>query len=55
MTVTYNLTDANELITDFEARSDAATPISMVQHSYFNLDGPGTGKTVLDHQLFING
>ena len=52
--VTYTLTPNNEVIIEFDAESDGATPISMVQHSYFNLEGPGTDKTILDHTLFIN-
>ena len=27
----------------------------MAQHSYFNLDVPGTNKTILDHDVFVNG
>lgn len=53
--VTYTLTPENEVLIDFEATSDAPTPINMAQHSYFNLDIPGTNKTILDHDLFING
>ncbi|KAK9789392.1 hypothetical protein WJX73_000061 [Symbiochloris irregularis] len=54
-TVKYTLTESNEVLIDFEATSDAPTPINMAQHSYFNLDVPGTNKTILDHDVFING
>ena len=53
--VTYTLTPANEVMIDFEATSDGPTPINMAQHSYFNLDEPGTNKTILDHDVYING
>lgn len=53
--VKYTLTPYNEVVIEFEATSDAPTPINMAQHSYFNLDAPGTNKTVLDHLVFING
>ena len=53
--VTYTLTPTNEVIIDFEATSDGATPINMAQHSYFNLEEPSTNKTILDHLVYING
>ena len=34
--------------------ADAATPINLAQHSYFNLGGHASG-TVLDHELTIHG
>jgi aldose 1-epimerase len=51
--VTYELTDANELIVDYFATTDKSTPINLTQHSYFNLAGAGVGD-VLAHQLTIN-
>ncbi len=51
--VTYTLTDKNELIIDYWAKTDRATPVNLSNHSYFNLAGEGTA-TVLLHDLKIN-
>ncbi|HUA16457.1 MAG TPA: aldose epimerase family protein [Verrucomicrobiae bacterium] len=53
MKVTYTLTDTNELVIDYEATTDKATPINVSQHSYFNLKGEGDGD-ILDHEIMIN-
>jgi aldose 1-epimerase len=51
--VTYRLNNDNELIIDYEATTDRATPINVSQHSYFNLKGEGNGD-ILDHEIMIN-
>jgi aldose 1-epimerase len=53
ITVTYTLTDSNELVIDYQATTDKATPINVSQHSYFNLKGEGNGD-ILDHEIMIN-
>lgn len=51
-TVTYTLTDANELKIEYSATTDHATPVNLTNHAYFNLTG---GKAdILGHQLKLN-
>lgn len=51
--VTYMLTNGNELLIDYEASADKATPLNLTHHSYFNLAGDGK-RDVLGHQMTIN-
>ena len=52
-TVTYTLNDDDELIFDYHAVTDEATPVNLTQHSYFNLEGHGAGP-ILDHVVTID-
>ena len=49
--VTYTLTDNNELRLDYAATTDKPTLINMSNHAYFNLAG---GGDVLGHELWLN-
>lgn len=53
VTVTYTLTDANELKIHYEATCDKDTVINMTNHSYFNLGGFNSGS-VLDQYLWVD-
>lgn len=50
--VTYTLTKDNVWRVDYEAQSDADTPINMTQHVYFNFKGE-SGGTIEDHIMTI--
>ena len=50
---TYTLTDDNSLKIEYEAVSDGDTIVSLMNHSYFNLDGDGSGE-VFETKLLIN-
>ena len=51
LSVTYTLTEDNELILEYRGVSDRDTVINPTNHSYFNLDGEGD---ILAHRLCVN-
>lgn len=53
VTVTYTLSDDNELRIDYHATTDKETYINMTNHVYFNLGGAGH-DTIADHIAQFN-
>lgn len=50
VTVTYSLTEQNELKIEYTATTDQATPVNLTHHSYFNLAGFGD---ILGHEMML--
>lgn len=50
VSLSYRLTETNELIIDYTAQTDAACPVNLTNHSYWNLAGTGN---ILDHRLTL--
>ncbi len=51
--VLYRLTDDNSIEISYKATTDKKTVLNLTNHSYFNLNGAGSG-TINDHLLTIN-
>ena len=54
VTVWYRLTNENEMIIEYEATTDRATPVNLTNHNYYNLAGEGSGD-VLAQVLTLHG
>jgi len=50
---TYTVNIENELRIEFTAQSDAATPLNLTNHAYWNLGGQAAGS-ILEHRLELN-
>ena len=53
VTVSYSLSEDDELTIDYTAKADKDTPLSLCNHSYFNLAGHDSGS-VLSQIVVIN-
>jgi aldose 1-epimerase len=53
LSVTYTLTDKNELRISYRAQTDKPTALNPTHHTYFNLAGAGNGN-VLNHELKLH-
>ncbi len=51
VSLTYQLTENNEVDIHIKATTDRATPINLTNHAYFNLDGC---KHIKNHQVNVN-
>ncbi len=52
ITITYSLTEGNELVIEYMAVADKDTIVNFTNHSYFNLSGHNSGSC-LDHKVWI--
>lgn len=52
VTVTYALTDADQLRIEYTAETDAPTVLNLTHHGYFNLAGHNSGD-ILNHELAL--
>ncbi|MDR2927925.1 MAG: galactose mutarotase [Cytophagaceae bacterium] len=52
VTITYNLTDDNELVISYYAETDEPTIVNLTNHTYFNLNG--LKENILNHEVMIN-
>ena len=53
VTVTYELTEENEVVLHYQGSADADTIVNMTNHSYFNLNGHASGD-VLEQEMWVD-
>ncbi|MXV50775.1 galactose-1-epimerase [Pedobacter sp. HMF7647] len=53
VTVIYTVNDDDSLEIDYKASTDKTTVLNLTNHTYFNLNGDGSGA-ILDHLVTIN-
>ncbi|WP_318211700.1 MULTISPECIES: aldose epimerase family protein [unclassified Streptomyces] len=53
VTVSFLIGRDGELSFSYAAVTDAATPVNLTNHAYFNLEGEGAGD-ILDHELTVD-
>lgn len=53
VTVTFTLKNNNDLVIDYKASTDKATPLVLTNHTYFNLSG-GQDSKALDTELTVH-
>jgi aldose 1-epimerase len=51
--VKYIITNDNQLVIDYSATTDKATPINLTNHAYFNLSA-GIDSSILGHEMMLN-
>ncbi|MDW6004739.1 galactose-1-epimerase [Vibrio mangrovi] len=54
VSVTYTVTEENQVRIEYHAISDQPTPVSLTSHAYFNLQGADKGHSCLDHRLWLD-
>jgi len=52
--VTFTITDGNELVIDFLAEPDRRTPVALTHHSYWNLGGHRSLRDILGHEVWVD-
>lgn len=54
LSVTYRLTEENELDISYEATTDKPTVVNLTNHSYWNLTGSASDRNILNHRLKLD-
>ena len=54
VSVTFSLSEEDQLKIDYTATCDRPTPVNLTNHAYFNLSGVKSGATILQHRLRLN-